>query len=431
MGYGIIRILLIEDSVSVVNHIQEILTKANSHDFEAESSYVDRISVGLEYLAENEVDVILLDLMLPDSQGTDTLMKICAQVPEVPIVVLTGLRDEILAMEIIKKGAQDYLVKGQIDGDLLKRSILYAIEHKRVEGELKKYREHLEELIKERTDELNTVNRQLKKEVSGRKNAEESLENSFSELGEVYKRLAQSHSQLIQAEKMGAVGTLAAGIAHELNNPLMAILNFSSYCLKKTDKKDRRYSFLKDIELETGRCIEIVSYLLTFSHSEQDGEEAFQSEDLARIIQRVVSILSYRIEKEKVSLSTHIPEDNPQIWVKVGSIQQVILNLLTNALDAVEESQKKEIKIEAHPDGDCVNLTVANTGRGIAPEIMTKIYDPFFTTKPVGKGTGLGLTISRNIINAHGGDITCESKPGLGTTFKITLPIKNGQEETL
>jgi len=547
-----IRVMLIEDSVFATKHVQKMLAEVKGPQFEAELYSVDRISAGLEYLPNNKVDVILLDLTLPDSHGLDTLMKICTQVQEVPVVVLTGLGDEMLAKEAVQKGAQDYLVKGQIGSNLLRRSILYSIERKRVERELKKYRDHLEELVKERTAELTAVNKQLEQEVTERKQAEEAvksselryrrlfeaakdgililskesgeiedvnpylmeilgyskedflgkqlweigafkdirlarsafkilqkenyiryedlplktkdgrlidvefisnvydvdhktviqcnvrniaerkqaekaLEDSFNELKKVYQRLEQSQTQLMQAEKMSAVGTLAAGIAHELNNPLMAILNFSNYCLKHTGKEDKIYSFLKDIEREAGRCIEIVSNLLTFSRSEQDGKEEYQSESLARIINRVVRIMSYRIEKEKVSLSTHITEDTPQIRVKVGSMQQVILNLLTNALDAVAESQKKEISIEVHPDGDSVCLTVADAGRGIAPEIMTKIYDPFFTTKSVGKGTGLGLTISRNIINSHGGDITCESKPGVGTAFKITLPIKTNR----
>jgi two-component system cell cycle sensor histidine kinase/response regulator CckA len=546
------RVLLIEDSVFATKHVQKMLSEVKSPQFGAELYCVDRISAGLEYLANNEIDVILLDLTLPDSQGIDTLMKICTRVPEVPVVVLTGLGDEMLAKEAVQKGAQDYLVKGQINSNLLRRSILYSIERKKVERELKKYRDHLEELVKERTAELTTVNNQLKQEVTERKQAEQAvkssalryrrlfeaakdgililskesgviedvnpylvellgyskedflgkqlweigafkdiklaksafkilqkenyiryedlplkakggrlidvefvsnvydvdhkrviqcnirniterkqaekaLENSFNELKKVHQQLEQSQSQLIQVEKMSAVGTLAAGIAHELNNPLMAILNFTSYCLKHTGKDDKRYSFLEDIEREAGRCIEIVSNLLTFSRSEQDGEEQYQSESLARIINRVVRIMSYRIEKEKVSLSTHIAESTPQIWVKVGSIQQVILNLLTNALDAVEESQEKEIRIEVHPDGDSVCLSVADSGKGVAPEIMNKIYDPFFTTKPVGKGTGLGLSISRNIIESHGGDITCESKAGVGTVFKITLPINTNR----
>lgn len=221
-----------------------------------------------------------------------------------------------------------------------------------------------------------------------------------------------------------AIGTLAAGIAHELYNPLMAIQNLSNYCLKHTGGDDRRYAYLQDMEREAGRCIGIVNNLLAFSHAEQI-EEPYQSEDLAQIIDRVVNLLSFRLRKEKVSITRRIAGDIPPISVKVNSLQQVILNLLTNALDAVADSQRKEIRIEARPTGDRVRLLIADRGTGIAPEIMNRIYDPFFTTKPAGKGTGLGLSISRSIINSHGGTIDCRSNPGVGTTFSIELPLKN------
>ena len=105
-------------------------------------------------------------------------------------------------------------------------------------------------------------------------------------------------------------------------------------------------------------------------------------------------------------------------------MQQVLLTLISNALDAVAEGKKREIHVEVHQEGDFLQVTVADSGCGIMTENLERIYDPFFTTKPVGRGTGLGLTTSRSIIDSHGGDITCESKPGLGTTFKIRLPLE-------
>ncbi len=110
--------------------------------------------------------------------------------------------------------------------------------------------------------------------------------------------------------------------------------------------------------------------------------------------------------------------------MEVNSMQQVLLNLISNALDALLESQKKEIHIEVYREGAFLQVTVADSGCGLAPENLEKIYDPFFTTKPIGQGTGLGLTTSRSIIESHGGDITCESKLDVGTIFKILLPVK-------
>ncbi len=230
-------------------------------------------------------------------------------------------------------------------------------------------------------------------------------------------------TQLVQAEKLSAIGTMAAGIAHEMLDPMMGMLNFAQYCLEHTAKDDLRYPILQDIERETRRCADIVRNLLTFSYTGNHNEE-YQKNSLATIIERVVRLLSYRIEKQHVSLTQHIDEATPEVWMKTSSLQQVFLNLIGNALDAVEEAKKKEIRVKVHCDGELVEVIIADSGCGISPKNLGKIFDPFFTTKPVGQGTGLGLTLSRNIILEHGGDITCESKHGAGTTFKILLPVK-------
>lgn len=216
---------------------------------------------------------------------------------------------------------------------------------------------------------------------------------------------------------------MADGVAHELLNPMMGMLNFAQYCLKYTAEDDRRYLILQDIERETGHCIDIVRNLMTFSHMEKEDGEEYQLESFAVIIDRVAKLLSYRIEKDHVLLTWHIAEGTPKIWMAVNGMQQVLLNLISNALDALVESHKKEIHLEVHREDDFVQLTVTDSGRGLTPENLEKIYEPFFTTKPVGQGTGLGLTTSRSIINSQGGDIICKSQPGVGTTFKVLLPV--------
>ena len=231
-------------------------------------------------------------------------------------------------------------------------------------------------------------------------------------------------AQLIQAEKLSAVGTMAAGIAHELLNPMMGMLNFALYCLEHTVEDDPRHAALQDIERETRRCADIVNNLLTFSHTGKQGEKEYQQESLATIIDRVVRLLSYRIETHNISLSQHIDEGTREVWMEASSLQQVFLNLISNALDAVEEAEKKEIRVDVHRDGEFIEAIITDSGRGISAENLGKIFDPFFTTKPVAQGTGLGLALSRNIILEHEGSITCESKPGVGTTFRILLPVE-------
>ncbi|MDZ4247571.1 MAG: HAMP domain-containing sensor histidine kinase [Dehalococcoidia bacterium] len=226
-----------------------------------------------------------------------------------------------------------------------------------------------------------------------------------------------------ETEKLTAIGTMAAGIAHELLNPLMGILNFTQYCLEKTAADDPRFSVLQDIERETKRCAGIVQNLTTFSRIEKRTEEEYHKQSLPEIIERLVQLLSYRIEKEGVRFTWHVAEDIPEVWIRVDGIHQVLLNLVTNALDAVAVSAKKEISIEGYRRGKFIEVTITDSGKGISPANLSRIFDPFFTTKPVGQGTGMGLTVSRNIILEHGGDITCRSEPGGGPVFEIRLPL--------
>ncbi len=275
--------------------------------------------------------------------------------------------------------------------------------------------EELEQRVKDRTQHLEI-------EIKERKQAEEERNKLYVDLKEAYAQLEKQSSLLIQTEKMSAMGLMAAGVAHELNNPMMGILNFAQYCSKHTSKEDKRFSVLKDIEQETKRCVSIVQNLLTFSHSRKEKEDEYQKEDFNVIIERVLKLLSYRIRKQNAVVKHNPAEKVPKIFMKADQIQEVILNLLTNALDALEESDKKEIDIELFPDGEFLQVSVADSGCGIPSENRQNIFDPFYTTKPVGKGTGLGLAIVQGIIKDHRGKITCESEAGSGTRFRILLP---------
>ncbi len=472
------KILLIEDNLGYVRLVQKMLAVSSQVEYQIE--YADRLSTGLEYLVKGEIDVVLLDLRLPDSREFDTLRKVRAQAPAVPIVVVTSLEDEALAVQAMREGAQDYLVKGDIDSKTMWRVIRYAIERKQAEDlfgsltlnspvgiyivqegkfqfvnpQFQKDTGYSENELLGR-DSLNFVTpddremvrenavRMLKRERSAP--YEYRITNKGGDVKWILEMVSsvqyrgtratlgyfmditerrKMQDQLAQSEKMSALGTMAAGVAHELLNPMMGMLNFAQYCLKHTTEGDPRYPVLQDIERETRRCTDIVRNLTTFSHTEKQGEEGYQKESFAVIIGRVIKLLSYRIGKEHVSLTQHIAESTPKIWMQVNSMQQVLLNLISNALDSIMESHKKEIHIEVHREDDFVQLTVADSGCGLAPENLEKVYDPFFTTKPIGQGTGLGLSTSRSIIDTHGGNITCESKLGEGTTFKILLPVE-------
>ncbi len=265
-------------------------------------------------------------------------------------------------------------------------------------------------------------------DITERKQAEEALRRTYEDLEIAHHQLEESQAQLIQTEKMSALGTLVAGTAHELNNPMMGIMNFTAHCIKHTSEQDQLYTVLQDIEREAKRCAEIVRNLLTFSHTQKDDDKAYEKESLAEILGRVLKLLSYRIEKQRILVTQHIADDTPEIFMKPNNIQQLILNLATNAFDALEGSEKKEFNVDIHREGEFVRMTIADTGWGIAAGSLRSIFDPFFTTKPVGQGTGLGLSVSQGIIKAHGGEITCESEPGSGTKFIILLPIERSKQ---
>ncbi len=277
-------------------------------------------------------------------------------------------------------------------------------------------RDNLEEEVRKRTKSLEDARKEALVMM-------ETISDEKSKTEKAYNELKKIQLQLIQSEKMSAIGTMTAGVAHELNNPMMGILNFIQYGIKHTLETDRKYLVLKDAEREIKRCILIVQNLLTFSHMEKEGAETRQKGNCAIILNRVFSSLQYRIEKEHVKIIQNYAENIPEIWMKINNIQQVFLNLVINALDALKDSEKKEISVDLKQEDDSIRIIISDTGCGIPSENMNKIFDAFFTTKPVGKGTGLGLSVCHNIIIAHKGKITFESKPGFGTKFEIFLPI--------
>lgn len=239
--------------------------------------------------------------------------------------------------------------------------------------------------------------------------------------------LKESQVKRTQSEKIATSNIMVASLAHELKNGMTSILNFVQYCLNSTSKEDKRATALLGAERETKRCINIVRDLLAYSGVDKEGEEAPQEVSCAVIIDRVFKTLSSRTEKEGVSIIQHYAEEIPKVWMKAGSIELVFSNIITNALDALEKSEKKEIYLDIQREDRFIQIAIRDTGGGIARENLARIFEPFFSGKPTGEGTGLGLAICERIITQHGGKIICESKLGRGTKFKILLPSKEGK----
>lgn len=226
--------------------------------------------------------------------------------------------------------------------------------------------------------------------------------------------------QVLQSQKMAAVGLLAAGIAHEINNPLSGVVGYSKLLLERPLEPNIREK-VERIAQSGERCRKIVEGVLLFSRSQQGGERT--RIDLATLVDRVVRIGEYQWKMHNVRIMRE-PERLPEpleVMADSDQIEQVLLNLLSNAVDAMPRGGTVRIAL-AGEDDDHVSFAVSDEGVGIPEEIRDSIFDPFFSTKEIGKGTGLGLSISYGIVRDHGGDILLESQPGRGTTFRVILP---------
>lgn len=309
-------------------------------------------------------------------------------------------------------------------------------EQKTAETELIKYRDHLEELVRERTAEL--VVAKEKAEVASRalREANEFLEKRVEERTA---ELINTEKELRQAQKMEAIGTLAAGIAHDFNNILTSILGFTDLVLRKlpSDSPGRRE--MEQVLSSSQRAAELVQQILSFSRKRDQEKRPVHlisiSDDVCKLLR---SSLPATIEIRK---NIHVTADQDKVLADPTQLHQVLMNLSTNAAHAMQPQggildirlaliEAGSPLLSSVPDlvtGDYLQLSVSDTGNGIDAHLLERIFDPYFTTKPVGEGTGLGLAVAHGIIKNHGGALTVHSEPGNGTTFDVLLPLITGE----
>ncbi|MBC2709576.1 MAG: PAS domain S-box protein [Desulfosarcina sp.] len=239
--------------------------------------------------------------------------------------------------------------------------------------------------------------------------------------------------QLVNTEKLASLGTLAAGVAHEVNNPLGVILGFCDLLLQKADKNSQTYQDLKTIERQGLHCKEVIENLLSFSRVRVGSSEY---SDLNLCIDEIINVVKHTLEMNEIELVTDQAENLPPVRGDSRQLQQVFLNLINNAIAAMENGGVLKIRSRFQRRGRMAVIDFSDNGTGIAPENMDRIFEPFFTTKPEGEGTGLGLFVSYGIVNKFGGSLSCVSstvddpeKAGSarGTTFTIQLPVKQGE----
>src|SRR5580693_861259 len=485
-----IHVLLVEDNPGDARLFLELVRDTGAGRLKLE--HVTRLSAALDRLSNENFDVVLLDLSLPDEQGLATLTRTHAHAPNVPIVVLTGLDDEALAVKAVRAGAQDYLVKGRVDGDLLVRSMRYATERARSVEALERREEHYRSLIENSLDLVSILNfdgtiryaSPSHERILGYPLEDLVGQNAFSfvhpdDIESVRRSFTQSDTaasvecrirhkddtwrvlesfgrnlshlpgvcglvvnsrditdrkrleeQLHHSQRLEAVGRLAGGVAHDFNNLLMVIQGYSQMLLDSMHPGDPARGDLEQIAKAATRATDLTHQLLAFSRRQVARPLPVDLntlvEDMDRMLRRVLG--------EDVQLVANLAPTLKSVRVDPGQIEQVILNIAVNARDAMPhggmltiETAGVRLSDEIERDslspksGDYALLSIADTGLRMEATVVARVFEPFFTTKE--QGIGLGVSTSYGIIKQSGGEIWVDSKPGVGSTFRIYLPV--------
>ncbi len=411
------NIMVIDDTPGNLELLENILT---DNGFEARLFLKGEMALKS---ADKEIpDLILLDIMMPEMDGFEVCkrLKSNTKLKEIPVIFISAKGDTIDKVKAFESGGVDYITKPF----------------------------HIDEVIARVETHYNM--RIFQKELEEKNR---SLRNLLNEL-------ANTQNQLVQAEKMASLGTLTAGIAHEINNPINAVnsssitldrlvrklISFTTFCLKSIEKGENNISqmidtFKEEIEYDeliegvkqlTGiiingaeRTTRIIESLKIFTHLDQAEKK---SADIHKNIESTLALLHHRI-KDKITIERQYG-NIPPILCYPGKLNQVFMNLLTNAIDSLSEKDDRTgtltitIKTEKvlKDEIEHLQITISDTGSGIRPEIVNRLFEPFFSTKNVGEGSGLGLSISHGIIKNHKGKIDVRSELGKGTSFIITIP---------
>ncbi|MFN0111824.1 MAG: ATP-binding protein [Blastocatellia bacterium] len=249
------------------------------------------------------------------------------------------------------------------------------------------------------------------------------VEGTLVAIEDVTERM-RLEEQLQQSDKLSSIGLLAAGVAHEVNTPLTGISSYSQMLMQQIpDKDDPRHQLLEKIHRQTSRASSIVNNLLNFSRV---SDARLVPVDLNRVLDDTIQLLEAQLRSTEIEVVRNYVGTLPFASGNAGKLQQVFMNLILNARDAMPQGGRLEIATES--DFESIRISFRDTGIGIAPDHLARIYDPFFTTKQIGKGTGLGLAVSYGIIGDHGGYISVESQLGEGTTFQISLPLVSAHQ---
>ncbi len=379
----LLRILVVDDEEDFLETLIIRLKKRNIDPTGCRSG-----EEALETMRDESFDVVILDVRMPGMNGLEVLHRIKEKHPGTEVIMLTGHASVRTGIEGIKLGAFDYLLK--------------PVE---IEQLVVKIRQAHEKIIREEKQKQDAAFR-LKLE-----------------------------QQMIATERLASLGTLAVGVAHEINNPLQimkseqALLKMIVSELKKKNdfKESEDFKELEEsigqFDLQIDRCARITQAILKFGRKTEPSTEAI---NLKKLLPEVIGMISKKASLQGISIENEIRETTPQILGDPALLQQVLLNLFNNAIDAITAqhgSRGGKLLVATGPEaGEWIRIDVRDNGCGISPENIKEVFSPFFTTKPVGKGTGLGLSVCYGIMQGMGGRISVSSEPAVGTTFTLSLP---------
>ena len=426
MPSEILPILLVEDNPEHVELLRQLLATPELSHFHLET--VGSLADALDWLRTGSIELILLDLTLPDSDGLETFIRVFEAAPQTALVVLSGINDVGLALETVQLGAQDYLVKGRVDNHLLQRALHYAIERKRAQVELQRAHDALEDRVRERTAALIQTNAKLQAEIAERRKAEDTAMESNRQLSAALGQLRATQQEIIQRERMHALGRMANGIAHDFNNSLAPILGFSELLLLKpetlTDAKKVR-NYVEMIHSAAKDSARVVSRLREF-YRYRDESEVFTPVVLNDVVLQAISLTQPRWKDQALAAGVNIDirtemGDVPTVPGNEAELRELLVDLIFNAIDAIPK--RGTITIRTAVQGRWLVLTVADDGIGMSEEIKARCLEPFFSTKE-DQGTGLGLGAVYGIARRHEGEIDIQSEPGRGTTVAVSLPLE-------
>ena len=248
----------------------------------------------------------------------------------------------------------------------------------------------------------------------------EELETTLQELQASHQELASAQNRLIQTQRLASMGQISAGVAHEINNPLSTILLYAHTLLKHHKQENAESEEVQMILNEATRCRAIMRGLLDFA---RQSRVVKQATDLAALISETIDNMRLKTRNSEIALRGEIQSGLPPVNLDADQIRQMLFNLIQNGIDSIEQKGEVAVRVRKTEDEQCLEIRVHDTGRGMPPEVRSEIFTPFFTTKQLGKGTGMGLSIVYGVVKMHSGDISVVSDVGKGTTFTIRLPL--------